>query len=101
MKAFRLLLGASVLTFAWSGEAMAQATATAPAPATQQSSQSSQADNAQPAQASDDNQGEIVVTAERRSENLMTTPLSASVLSGADLANRNIVNVDQLQFAIP
>ncbi|HEX5184384.1 MAG TPA: TonB-dependent receptor [Allosphingosinicella sp.] len=44
---------------------------------------------------------EIVVTAQRRSENLMTTPISASVLSGQDLAAKGVVNVDALQFAMP
>ncbi len=44
---------------------------------------------------------EIVVTAQRRNENLMTTSVSASVLSGADLVNKGVVNVDALQFAVP
>lgn len=44
---------------------------------------------------------EIVVTAQRRNENLMQTPLAASVLRGADLSNKGIVTVDQLQFSIP
>jgi len=44
---------------------------------------------------------DIVVTAQRRTERLQTTPISASVLNGEELTNRNIVNVDQLQFAMP
>ena len=43
----------------------------------------------------------IVITAQRRTERLQTTPISASVLSGQDLANQSIVSVDQLQFAMP
>jgi len=43
----------------------------------------------------------VVVTAERRSENLMTTPISADVVSGADLSTRSVVTVDDLQFIAP
>ena len=43
----------------------------------------------------------VVVTAERRTENLQTTAIAATVLSGADLVNKGIVNVDSLQFAVP
>ena len=43
----------------------------------------------------------ITITAQRRTERLQTTPISASVLSGQDLANQSIVNVDQLQFSMP
>ena len=43
----------------------------------------------------------VVVTAERRSENLMTAPITASVLSGDDLQNRDIFNVNSLQFIAP
>lgn len=43
----------------------------------------------------------VVVTAERRSENLQKTPISASVLTGEDLANRGISTVDSLQFSVP
>jgi iron complex outermembrane receptor protein len=43
----------------------------------------------------------IVVTAERRDENLQTTPISASVIAGEDLAKLGINVVDQLQFATP
>jgi iron complex outermembrane receptor protein len=44
---------------------------------------------------------EVVVTAERRPENLMTTPISADVLTGTDLANKGIARVDDLQFSMP
>jgi iron complex outermembrane recepter protein len=44
---------------------------------------------------------EVVVTAERRTENLMTTPITASVLTAQDLQNRDIVNVNDLQFIAP
>ncbi|HVP85973.1 MAG TPA: TonB-dependent receptor [Rhizomicrobium sp.] len=43
----------------------------------------------------------VVVTAERRSENLMTTPISADVFSGGDLINKGVLKVDDLQFVSP
>ncbi len=44
---------------------------------------------------------EIIVTAQRRNENLQTTAISASVLSGEDLIRLGVTVVDQLQFATP
>ena len=43
----------------------------------------------------------IVVTAERRSEPLQTTPIAATVLNGEDLQKWGVSVVDQLQFASP
>ena len=45
--------------------------------------------------------GKVVVTAQRRRENLMQTPVAAAVLSGADLAQKGVLTVDSLQFAMP
>ncbi|HSI17377.1 MAG TPA: TonB-dependent receptor [Sphingomonas sp.] len=90
MKVCAYLLGASALAFAWCGTATAQ---TAP---------TSQPGNGTPSDSqSSDTPPDIIVTAQRRSENLMTTAVSASVLSGTDLANKGVVNVDALQFAMP
>ncbi|HEY1837342.1 MAG TPA: TonB-dependent receptor [Rhizomicrobium sp.] len=44
---------------------------------------------------------EVVVTAERRTEDLMKTPITASVLTGQELQNRGVVNVNDLQFIAP
>jgi iron complex outermembrane receptor protein len=44
---------------------------------------------------------EVVVTAERRHTDLQTTPISATVLTGGDLANMGVTGIDQLQFATP
>lgn len=44
---------------------------------------------------------EVVVTAERRATNLQTTPVSATVLSSADLQAKGVNLVDQLQFIAP
>jgi iron complex outermembrane receptor protein len=43
----------------------------------------------------------VVVTAERRAENLKTTAISATVLTGDDLQNKGINMVDALQFSVP
>ena len=43
----------------------------------------------------------VTVTAQRRTEPLQTTSISASVLSGEDLSRAGIGVVDQLQFATP
>jgi iron complex outermembrane receptor protein len=75
-----LWIGASALALSWSGTAMAQ-------------------DTAEGQTVTDE--GEIVVTAQRRNENLATTPISASVLSGTQLDEKGVVNVDALQFAMP
>lgn len=65
---------------------------------------SSGAAHAQTASGTGTSEGKIetvVVTAERRAENLMTTPITASVLNSQDIANRDVVNVNSLQFIAP
>jgi iron complex outermembrane receptor protein len=44
--------------------------------------------------------GEIIVTARRREENLLTTPVSATVLSSADLTQQNIRSFPDLRGAV-
>ncbi|HWD28541.1 MAG TPA: TonB-dependent receptor [Rhizomicrobium sp.] len=43
----------------------------------------------------------VVVTAERRSTDIQTTPIAVTVLSGADLKARNIDVLDSLAFTTP
>jgi len=83
MKIKVLWLSASLSTLGWCGTALGQSASTAPAAS------------------SGDTLNEVVVTAERRHTDLQTTPISATVLSGSDLANMGIATVDQLQFATP
>lgn len=87
MKVRAYLVGASALAFAWCGTATAQTAPASQGPAT--------------AEAAADTSGDVIVTAQRRKENLATTPISASVISGTDLANKGVLNVDALQFAVP
>ncbi|RYG15245.1 MAG: TonB-dependent receptor, partial [Caulobacteraceae bacterium] len=44
---------------------------------------------------------EVVVTAERRTTNLQQTPIAAAVLSGEQLQNKGVTNIETLQFAMP
>lgn len=44
---------------------------------------------------------EIIVTAERRPEKLQRTPVTAAVLSNADLQAKHVDNLQQLQLATP
>jgi len=44
---------------------------------------------------------EVVVTAERRHTDAQHTPIAATVLTGSDLSDMGVVNVDALQFATP
>lgn len=85
----------STLRFGVSLMALAAAPAWAQTPPADPGATTEQAEDPAPTQ------GEVVVTARRRNENLQTTPLSASVLSGTDLANKGVANVDALQFATP
>lgn len=45
--------------------------------------------------------GQVLVTAQRRSEVLSQVPIAASVLSGNDLADKGVVSSDSLQFVSP
>jgi iron complex outermembrane recepter protein len=62
-----------------------------------------QAQEAEPAQqpAASAMLDEVVVTAERRTRNLQTTPIAAAVLSGEQLQDRGVNTIDQLQFSMP
>jgi iron complex outermembrane receptor protein len=44
---------------------------------------------------------EVVVTAERRSENLQTTPIAATVLNADELVQKGVVQMQDLQTASP
>src|SRR6187399_1769908 len=55
----------------------------------------SQAANAQ------DGLEEIIVTAQRRAENLQDVPIAAAVLTGDMLAEKGVTNIVELQYAAP
>ncbi len=83
-----LKLSASALAVFCCGAAFAQTAST---------SNSSSANSS----ASKDQIETVVVTGERRVEDLMKTPITASVLSGQDLQMRDVTNVSGLQFIAP
>lgn len=64
------------------------------------SAQQSPATSNAPQNGSDQLQ-EVVVTAERRSENLQTTPIAATVLNGEELVQKGVVQMSDLQTASP
>ncbi len=77
-------LSASVLSLSWCGTAAAQTAASGPGVGS-----------------SGEPLTEVVVTAERRHTDLQTTPISATVITGGDLANMGVTTIDALQFASP
>ncbi len=83
MKFHTLWLSASVLALGFCGVASAQTTTT------------------QTDATKDKTVQEVVVTAERRSTNLQTTAIAATVLTGNDLMKKGVFTVDQLQFVSP
>lgn len=86
-----LWLSASAAMLLWAGAAQGQE-----AEASRAKPASEQARREEPAVL-----GEVVVTAERRTTNLQTTAVAATVLSADDLRNKAVTSLDQLQFAAP
>lgn len=84
-----LWFSASALALAWSGAAVAQTASPPPG------------SNSPSRPGAESSVSEVVVTAERRTTNLQTTPISAQVLTGADLQKQGVNSVEQLQFATP
>jgi iron complex outermembrane receptor protein len=83
MKLLSFLLSTSTVALGWWGVAAGQATSSAPGTGS----------NAQ--------MEEIVVTAERRTLSLQTTPIAASVLTGDELSKLGVNLIEQLQFISP
>lgn len=50
---------------------------------------------------SDDQRGDVVVTAQRRTEKAQDVPIALTVIAGADLAKRNINTVNDLENSVP
>jgi len=88
VKIHTLWLSASVLALAWAGGASAQGISTPPARDANDRGSSSSVK-------------EVVVTAERRTQNLQQTAIAATVLNQQDLLKNGITTIDQLQFISP
>lgn len=80
----KLSLATAMATLSGTGLAGVARAQTAPAPATDQASE-----------------GEVVVTAQRRSENLQTVPVAITVVSGESLRNANINSTETLDRVVP
>lgn len=80
----RLWLTTSTMALIWCGGAQAQDAA-----------------QTDPTTAQESVVEEIVVTAERRTTNLQQTAIAAAVLSGEQLQDRGVTNIEQLQFSMP
>ena len=53
------------------------------------------------AEAEEEGIADIVVTAQKRSERLQDVPVAVSVISGATLANRGSLNLENAQYLVP
>lgn len=62
--------------------------------------QNAQTAQAQPLEASD-NPGEIIVTAQKRTETAFEVPISISVKSEQEIRNRNAETITDLQYSVP
>ena len=98
---FICLAFGSFQLIAWAGPSFAQQTSSAPKTIRQVPDQlaivsPSGVPNADGAALSD-----IVVTAQRRAENLQNVPVAITAVSGAALANAGITGIESLQLAIP
>lgn len=82
----KLWITTSAVALLWAGAAQAQQAQTRPGDRDDQQATTVE---------------EVVVTAERRTTNLQETAVAATVLSGADLENRGVTSLEQLQFVAP
>ena len=48
-----------------------------------------------------ENSGDIIVTAQRREERARDVPISISAIGAAEIENRNVTSLDQLQSSVP
>lgn len=64
-------------------------------------SQAARADTPTPAADAGGSLEEIVITAQRRSENLQTVPIAVTALQGADLENKAVASIADLQYSVP
>ena len=86
-----------------SAPALAQeqaAAAPAPQAETEQAAQTAPATDAAPA-ANSGNDTQIVITAQKRAENVQRVPISVAAFTGQSLVKANVLNVEDLQKVVP
>ena len=104
MKKTALWVSASVFALGCSSVAFADGPTPPPASSDPTSATTQQPGQTKPgtAKAEDDQKVEkVVVTAERRKTSAQKTPISVTVLTGDDLQNKGVNNVDSLMFVAP
>src|SRR5690348_6577520 len=97
-----LWVSVSVFALGFSGTAFADGAAPAASGPTTATTQQQTQSTPGTAKAADDQKTEkVVVTAERRKTSAQKTPISVTVLTGDDLQNKGVNNVDSLMFVAP
>ena len=100
MKALGTLIGCSLLAIAGSAQAQSQPATGGTAPPSVENSQAqdtpSAATQTAPAEA-----GDIIVTAQRRSENLQNVPIAITVVGGEALKANNFTSITDVQSLAP
>ena len=89
-----LLTGVAIVATVDSAHAqVAPAPAAVSAPASQEASHQTPAPTPAPATTSDNQLDDIVVTAQKRAENVQSVPISITALSGAELERRSVASI--------
>lgn len=103
MKSYALWVSASVLTLVWCNAAVAQPAAAPEDPCKTAETAADPAVKKAAAEACKDSKqvDKVVVTAERRRTSLQKAPISATVITGEELENKGVTDVNQLQFISP
>ncbi len=99
----RALLGTAVICFATPGYAQSTTTTqdSAQSSATEASTQPDSAQSSAAAAPQDGGIAEIVVTAQRREENLQRVPISVSAFTTEDIKARGLTDVSRLEGLVP
>ena len=98
-----LLTGVGLVALAIAAPAFAQQAPAAPptVPATEASQPAPPAEAAAPATGAQNQPGDIVVTAQKRSERLQDVPVAVSVISGDAISAKGGTNLESAQYLVP
>lgn len=99
MTVWRIALMASAGACSAAAGAAAQDPGQAPPSSTDSAASASK--QSQPAQAETAQQGEIIVTAQRRQQRLQDVPMSVTAVTGQEIRARNVTDLADMQYAVP